>query len=38
MEVPCCFGLQHIVEDAVKKAGTIILIRQTVISTRGEKK
>jgi ferredoxin len=38
MEVPCCFGLQHIVEEAVKKAGTIIPIRQTLISIRGEKK
>jgi Pyruvate/2-oxoacid:ferredoxin oxidoreductase delta subunit len=38
MEVPCCFGLQHIVEEAVKKAGTVIPIRQTVISIRGEKK
>lgn len=38
MEVPCCFGLQHIVEEAIKKAGTVIPIRQTVISIRGEKK
>ncbi len=37
MEVPCCFGLQHIVEDAVHKAGKIIPIRQTVITIRGEK-
>lgn len=37
MEVPCCFGLQRIVEEAVKKAGKSIPIRQTVITIRGEK-
>jgi NAD-dependent dihydropyrimidine dehydrogenase PreA subunit len=37
MEVPCCFGLQSIVEEAVKKSGKILPIRQTVITIRGEK-
>jgi len=37
MEVPCCFGLQSIVEEAVKKAGKALPIRQTVITIRGEK-
>ena len=37
MEVPCCFGLQHIVEEAVQRAGKILPIRQTVITIRGEK-
>ena len=37
MEVPCCFGLQNIVEEAVKKSGKILPIRQTVITIRGEK-
>ena len=37
MEVPCCFGLQSIVEEAVKKAGKVLPIRQTVITIRGEK-
>ncbi len=37
MEVPCCFGLQHIVEEAVQKAGKVIPIKQTVITIRGEK-
>ncbi len=37
MEVPCCFGLQRIVEEAVKKSGKILPIRQTVITIRGEK-
>ncbi len=37
MEVPCCFGLQSIIEEAVKKAGKVLPIRQTVITIRGEK-
>jgi hypothetical protein len=37
MEVPCCFGLLHIVEDAVQRAGKVLPIRQTVITIRGEK-
>ncbi len=38
MEVPCCFGLQRIVEEAVQKAGKVLPIRQTVITIRGERK
>lgn len=37
MEVPCCFGLQRIVEEAVKKSGKVLPIRQTVITIKGEK-
>jgi NAD-dependent dihydropyrimidine dehydrogenase PreA subunit len=37
MEVPCCFGLQRIVEEAVGKAGKVLPIRQTVITIRGDK-
>ncbi len=37
MEVPCCFGLQRIVEEAVKKSGKVLPIKQTVITIRGEK-
>lgn len=37
MEVPCCFGLQNVVEQAVKKSGKVLPIRQTVITIRGEK-
>lgn len=37
MEVPCCFGLQRIVEEAVKKSGMVLPIRQTVITIKGEK-
>jgi len=37
MEVPCCFGLQRIVEEAVARSGKILPIRQSVITIRGEK-
>ena len=37
MEVPCCFGLQRIVEEAVGKSGKVLPIRQTVITIGGEK-
>lgn len=37
MEVPCCFGLQRIVEEAIARSGKVLPIRQTVITIRGEK-
>jgi len=37
MEVPCCFGLQHVVEEAIKKSGKVLPLRQSVITVRGEK-
>ncbi|MCX9011883.1 MAG: 4Fe-4S binding protein [Candidatus Methanoperedens sp.] len=37
MEVPCCFGLQRIVEEAVQRSGKVLPIHQTVITIRGEK-
>jgi NAD-dependent dihydropyrimidine dehydrogenase PreA subunit len=37
MEVPCCFGLQRIVEEAIQRSGKVLPIRQTVITIRGEK-
>jgi len=37
MDVPCCFGLQRIVEEAVKNSGKVLPIRQTVITIRGVK-
>ena len=37
MEVPCCFGLQRIVEEAVQRSGKVLPIRQTVITIKGEK-
>ncbi len=38
MEVPCCFGLQNIVEEAVERSGKVLPVRQTVITIRGEKR
>ena len=37
MEVPCCFGLQQITEEAIKNSGKILPLRQTIISVQGEK-
>ncbi len=36
MEVPCCFGLQSIVEEAMVRAGKVLPIKQTVVTIRGE--
>jgi NAD-dependent dihydropyrimidine dehydrogenase PreA subunit len=36
MEVPCCFGLQRIVEEAVARSGKAVPVRQSVITIRGE--
>lgn len=36
MEVPCCFGLQRLVEEAIGESGKQIPISQTVISIKGE--
>jgi ferredoxin len=37
MEVPCCFGLQHIVEEAIQKSGKKVPYEQVVITIKGEK-
>ncbi len=37
MEVPCCFGLQSIVEEAMERSGKVLPVRQSVITIRGEK-
>ncbi len=37
MEVPCCFGLQRIVEEAVHRSGKAVPVGQTVITIKGEK-
>jgi Pyruvate/2-oxoacid:ferredoxin oxidoreductase delta subunit len=37
MEVPCCFGLQQIAEEAIKNSGKVLPLRQTIISVYGEK-
>lgn len=37
MEVPCCFGIQSIAEEAVKKSGKKVQIKQEIITIGGEK-
>lgn len=37
MEVPCCFGLNHIVREAVKAAGKDIPVREITIGIKGNK-
>ncbi len=37
MEVPCCFGLQHIAEEAIRRSGKAVPLRQTVMTAKGEK-
>ena len=37
MEVPCCFGLTHIVQEAMKKAGTDIPLEAVKIGINGER-
>lgn len=37
MEVPCCFGLNHIVQEAITLSGKTIPYTQTIISIKGEK-
>jgi hypothetical protein len=37
MEVPCCFGLQHILEAAIKESGKVIPLRQNIITIDGQK-
>jgi len=37
MEVPCCGGLDRIVEEAQRKAGTRVPVERVVISVRGER-
>jgi len=38
MTVPCCFGLKKIVEEAIKLAGSDILLDEVIIDIKGEKK
>lgn len=37
MEVPCCFGLQHIVKEAIQESGKDISHSQVVVSIKGER-
>ena len=36
MEVPCCFGLKRLVEEAMELSGTTIPLHQITISIKGE--
>jgi hypothetical protein len=36
MEVPCCHGLVHIVQEALKKAGKDIPFETVTIGVKGE--
>lgn len=36
MEVPCCFGLTRLVEEALKRAGKNIVIKDYTVSIKGE--
>jgi len=36
MEVPCCFGLQYIVKEAIEESGKKIPYSQVVVSIKGE--
>lgn len=36
MEVPCCFGLLHIVRQAIASSGKNILLAQKIVTVKGE--
>lgn len=36
MEVPCCFGIEHIVREAMERSGKNIILKEYTISLRGE--
>jgi hypothetical protein len=36
MEVPCCFGLLHIVRQAIVSSGKNILLAQKIVTVKGE--
>jgi hypothetical protein len=38
MEVPCCFGLISIIEEAIEKSGKKIPFKDITITIRGEKR
>jgi NAD-dependent dihydropyrimidine dehydrogenase PreA subunit len=37
MEVPCCFGMVPLIEEAIRASGKKILFHQAVISVKGER-
>jgi ferredoxin len=36
MEVPCCFGLMHIIREAKKRAGSDLPVEEVTVSIKGE--
>ena len=36
MEVPCCFGLVKIVEEAIRKSGQHMMVKEYTVSLKGE--
>jgi Pyruvate/2-oxoacid:ferredoxin oxidoreductase delta subunit len=38
MEVPCCFGLYHLVKEALASSGKNIPLKQEIIGVKGDKK
>jgi hypothetical protein len=36
MEVPCCFGLTHLINQAMKEAGVNIPMKSYTISVKGD--
>jgi hypothetical protein len=36
MEVPCCFGLTQLVEEALKRSGKNIIVKDYTISIKGD--
>ncbi|MDY0093487.1 MAG: 4Fe-4S dicluster domain-containing protein [Candidatus Vecturithrix sp.] len=37
MEVPCCFGLVHLIQQAIDQAGVDVPVKVTTISIKGDK-
>ncbi|MEM2942506.1 MAG: 4Fe-4S binding protein [Candidatus Bathyarchaeia archaeon] len=37
MEVPCCFGLHHVIMEAIRSSGKTLPLRQTVLTVKGER-
>ncbi|MFC1699932.1 4Fe-4S ferredoxin, partial [Candidatus Omnitrophota bacterium] len=38
MEVPCCFGLVHLIQEAIKASGKQIPFKEVTIGVQGELK
>lgn len=36
VEVPCCFGLKRIVEEALKKSGKDVPLKEVVVGIKGD--